>query len=446
MATFRPRCRAQLTVKFDGRGGPDKTITIECAPRAATVRRNSYAEADTWSLEVDARVLPFDPDLIASCAARIYMWSDDGHESKEWATESNEMIRGLADDIGLVFGEGQALGISGRDYTGILDPEWDPRQKVPSGKPLDQTIQDIADAAAPETTSARFLVAVQSTRSMPICGGLQRSTKKKGLFVKQGKTHWDVIYDLAIAHGFIVFVRDSTIVISDPREHSARTIPFAPRVAYGRHLTSLEVERKFAKERVPQIKISAWDPKTKKPVTVLYPEHRTDVTTAIGLKKDEILRYPPQLGVTDREGLRAQAKAWFDNLARAESTYKFKTLYLEIPIGAADLLAPSSTIGSASFDLLRLDTGSAVSIAFDPFNREAMRALTAGQRVEHLEAMGYAPTVASFVADNYDRLEQFRQPYYCQGVEFTYSHDEGLTIEVDAANFACEPRELAVAP
>jgi len=435
----RPQCRLGLSVVLDGRGRPNtKPLYIPAQPRSCTVSRNGYSEADTWTADFDARHLPIDPDLIASLSARVYMWDgQDGDEGKEWATLGHEMIRGLADEPEMNVGiDDGAITVAGRDYTAVLDPEWNPRHKVPSGRPLDETIQYIADSAAPPGTAARFLVDWQATDqdgwpvTPPICGGLTRSTKKKGQWVKAGKTHWEVIYDLAIAHGFIVYVRDSTIIVQNPATQTRATLAQAPAMIYGKNIVSLNVTRKLARNVVPTIVIVAWDPKQRKQVEVKYPADKNDVITALKVERDQIERVPAPKGIFDVDSLRRYARMRHDMLGRCEAVYKVKTRHLAAPAPNGDMR-----------DLLRLQAGDPVSINFDPFNGEAMRKLERSQRVEHLRALGYGAALSSFVAEHFDRLEQFRQPYYVRTATYTYDANDGLEIEIEAVNYASEARE-----
>lgn len=432
MTSYHPRCQALLSVVLDGRGGGDSApLLVEATPISATVCRNGYHDADTWSLEFDARALPFDPEIIRSAAAFVYMYAADGlDDRREWAVPAYEMVRGLADDGEIhLSDDGQTVTMEGRDYTGLLlDAEWDPRKRIPFGGPLDETIQDIADAAAPPGTRARFEVVWDSLEPVPRAGAAHRSTKKKGLWVKPGKSYWDVIYELAISNGFIAYVQGEEIIVTDPNTQTRATLEQAPKLVYGRNLDSLSVSRRLTKERVPQIKLVAWDPGSGKHVEVVFPDRGEKVTDGLGNKKDEVLVFPAPKGVRDRDTLRRIARARHANLARAESTYRAETIHLESLDGQ---------------DLLRLQAGSPVSLIFDPFNGEQMRALTSAQRVEHLIALGYSPRLAAFVADRFDRLDQFRQPYYTTEVEYRWSIDDGLTIAIEAKNYAYEARERA---
>jgi hypothetical protein len=432
MAQYFPRCHALLSVVLDGRGAPDtEPLTVFTTPISATVCRNGYHEADTWSLEFDARALPFDPHLIRSAAAFIHMFAADSlQDDREWAVPDYEMVRGLADEGEILLSEdGQVVSMQGRDYTGLLlDAQWDPRKRIPFGGSLDRTIQDLADDAAPPGTRARFEVVWEASKEPPRTGASRRSTKKKGMWVKPGKSYWDVIYELAISHGFIAYVVGERIVVTDPNTQTRASLEAAPQLIYGRNLDTLSASRRFNKEMVPQIQMSTVDPKTGERIEVLYPAQGEKVTSGLGAKKGEILNIPAPDGVCDRDTLRRIAKVWHADLARAEAVYRAETIHLESIDGQ---------------DILRLQPGSPVSLHFDPFNGEQMRALTVSQRYDHLTAVGYPPRIASFVAERFDRLGQFTQPYYTRTAEYRWSIDDGLSIAIEAVNYAHEPRELA---
>ena len=433
---YYPRCMVQLAVVYDGRGAPNTPpLLIEVAPTAATVERNGYHDADTFSVTIPARALAaVDPDLVASMAVAIYMFEAVPGEAREWAVPEFEMVRGLADEPEFTLDEnGRTITIPGRDYTGLLlDREWDPRDRIPSGRPLDETIQAIADAAAPPGATARFEVRYESivAPTPPIVGAAKRSTKKKGAWVKPGKTHWHVIYEMAVAAGFIAFVRGETIYVTDPRTQTEASAAAAPAVVYGRNLGTLSMKRKLAKEKVPQIACAAYDPVARKRVEAFYPPRVSEKKDAVGIKKGEVLRITAPAGVTDRETLQRIARTRHELMARGESAYKATTRHLE---------------GVDGQSLLKLDAGMAVWFRFDPYNRESMRTLSEGERRAHLLAQGFSEQVAVFVAAYFDRLEQFAQPYYTRSATFDYDAENGIDIAIEAVNYACETRELAAA-
>ena len=468
---FHPRCRAWIEVVFDGRGAPNsKAFHLEIDPRSATVGLNGHYEADTWTMEFDARQLPFDPDQVAYCAVRIYMWdSAKNLDQPEWAVDDNLMIKGLVDEVQTnLVGEDNIVSFTGRDYTAILDPEWNPKDKVKAnGGDLREVVESIADEAAPEGTTAKFEVVWEGEDDPPIVGGLARSTKKKGLWVKPGKTYWDVIWDLCIQHAYVPRVEGSTIYISEPATQTRRTLLQAPRLIYGSTLEKLEVKRTFAREKVPQIVIVAYDPYEKKKIEVKYPAKRNiDVMTtaekeqskdALGIKltvkKDEQMFFPGPAGVIDKDALLRYARMKFYHIGRGETVYSMSTRHLSIPAprSHATITDNVKALGEAfglykrnedEINLLSLRPGSAIGIEFDPWNRDHLRRMEVGQRVDYILQLGYHQEIANFVANNIDRMDFFKQDYYYNRGEISYSVDDGIEIEIEAANFASEVREI----
>ena len=449
MSVFYPRAGCQLTVVFDGRGAANKTFTLDhVRPKTCKVSRNGYHEADTWHMTFDSRILPIDPEGIASIHAKIYMWDSGGDENQEWQIEENEIIVGLADEDSIEIGKNQELVISGRDYTSVLDPEWDTKIQIPAGIPLDKAVQFCADKAAPLGTTARFKVVWNASVDPVISAGAARSTKRKGMWIKPGKTTWDVIYDLCIQHGFIVFIRGSTIIISDPRTQTKESLAKAPVVTHGVDLITLHVKRKLAKEKVPQIKLVYWDAKTKQKFEVIYPPKGQKLTTGLGLKKNEIETLPAPIYCHDKDSALRFAKMRWELLARSEASYTFTTRHLAVE-------QPNNSVGvpetgevfnaPTEFDMFKLREGDAIGINFDPFNGEEIRALNYAQRAQFLENLGFKPRLAAFVATNIERLNQFKQPYYVKRVDYDFDQKDGITIEVEAVNFAYERREIAYA-
>lgn len=444
-----------MEVVFDGRGAANSPpFYIEAEVLNATVGLNGFYEADTFSMSIDQRLLPFDPDQIAHATCRIYMWDSQKDLSEsEWAVENNEMIRGIIDDIeSEIIGESNSVKFTGRDYTAILlDTEWDPKDKVDAGGGLDEVVQGIADRAAPEGTRARFQVVWNGLEDPPPVGGLHRSTKKKGLWVKPGKSYWDVIWDLCIQHAYVPRVVGSQIIIEEPITQTRQSLTMAPRLVYGKHLTKLAIKRKFGREKVPQIIITAWDPFTQKVLTVKYPAKKNIVVGAIGstdalgipltVKKDEEMFFPAPKGITDEAALKRYARMKFYQLGRGETMYNLSTSHIWIDgDGVSNDGNPEPEV-----NLLQLRPGYAVGIDFDPFDQAYLRTLEYGQRVEFILNLGYQPVIAAFIAENVDKLELFKQEYYHSKGNVEYDHESGIEIQFETTNFASEVREIAFA-
>jgi hypothetical protein len=436
---------------FDGRGSPNSPpYHFEIDVREASVGLNGYYEADTFQMEFNQRDLPFDPDQVAYAAARIYMWdSQKNLEVGEWAVESNEMIRGLVDDIEVtMIGEDHVVRFTGRDYTAILaDSEWDPKDKIPSGKPLDEIVQDLADQAAPKGTKARFLVVWNGLDDPPIVGSLARSTKKKGLWVKPGKNYWDVIWDVCLQHAYTARVEGSTIIIEEPKTQTKQRLEDAPRLIYGHTLTKLEIKRKFSRETIPQIVLVAYDDNGKR-IEVKYPEKRNSEVKAnaqknppkdalgipLTVKKDEQMFFPAPEGVIDKKALERYARFRFYHMGRGETIYSMATRHLLI----TDAKNPQREI-----NVLQLRPGDAIGVHFDPFNQTILRGMPeVGQRADYIRSLGYRSEVATFIANNVDRMDLFKQDYYYNRADITYNNEDGIEIEIEAVNFAGEVQAI----
>lgn len=461
-----------MEVVFDGRGAKNsEPIYIECNPRSANVGLNGFYEADTWDMEFESKILPFDPDQIAYCAVHIYMWDSQKNlegsttdlvASSEWSVEGNLMVKGLVDDIqSKVVGEETYVKFTGRDYTALLaDAEWDPRHNVKSGRPLDETVQEIADQAAPEGTRARFAVEWRGEESPPICGGLHRSTKKKGMWMKPGKSYWDVIWDLCIQHAYVVHIEGSMIVIDEPVTQTIQTLRKIPRLVYGQHLTGLEIKRKFARETVPQIVIVSYDPQTGKRRETKYPPKTnsefkvtatkdTKARDALGIplvaKKDEQMFFPPPEGVTDPDALKRYARMRFYHLGRGETSYTITTSHIWIPAPGNLLTYTGLSVGS-EINLLQLRPGAAIGVHFEPFHESTVREIKeVGERIEYITSLGYQPKVANFIAHNLERMDLFKQNYYFNRGQVSFSTEEGIEIEIEAINFAGEVQSIQFA-
>ncbi len=469
MALHKPRCAALLTFILDGRttdasdNSPSQHVVIH--PREASVLFNGYHEADTWTLEFDARQLPFDPDSLATCNVRIFMWDDtDGHLGSRLDELQNfvknqdfgvnldqrlgayEMIRGICDDDeGVMAGEDNSVKLSGRDYTAIIMARnWDSAKDVVKvGVPLDEVVQEIADLAAPSSSAARFEVVWQSEpgasdpTKIPLCGSVHRKAKKeKGLQIKGEKTNWDVIYDLVLQHGYIVYVRGSQIIITDPATQTKETLSTVPRLIYGKHLDGLSVKRKFGKDKVPQIIVRAYDPDSDEEIEVIYPTKSNVIVDGLAVTKNEQEYYPAPAGVIDKDALLRYAAIMFHYKGRGETTYEFKTHVLTIF---------DEKTGAPTAELLRFRAGQAIGIKFDPFNKEHLLALSISERYEHLVSLGYDTVVADVASRYMDKLVQYEQPYYLGQAKYDYSVDQGIEIEITAFNFASQHREESFA-
>jgi hypothetical protein len=208
------------------------------------------------------------------------------------------------------------------------------------------------------------------------------------------------------------------------------------RVAYGRNLEKLEVERKMSKEAVPQIRVRSYDPKTQTVIEGFYPSS-DDIDaqtrgkdkkgkgggflTGVGTKREEykVFTVPD---VKDVKVLDDIARTTYYTLARGEGVVRFSTPAL---------------LDLTNADLLKMRAGDSVEVVWDAFNSEIMLdpKVSREQKLTVLLSLGYSYEVASLVASQYTKLDYFRQPFYVKEVNFTWDKDSGLKVDVEAMNF-----------
>lgn len=438
---YYPRCFVEVSVVFDGRGAPNTdAFAIQTAPRSAQVQLNGFNEADTFELVYDARGYMFDPDLIASAAARIYLQAADGIDDvSPWATDDNLLLVGLADDVRLELSAGgRYVHMTGRDYSSLLlDVDWPPTELIPAGRSLDVAVQGMIDLLVPASGpfAKPLVVEYRGTVAPPVVGAIDRPAKKKGQHVQAGKSGFDAIYDLCLKYGFLCFVDRERFVVTEPSvETVAKLQNDAPLMVYGRNLASLTLERRLARDRVPIIEVTSYDPRSRQRFTARWPQDApAEPRNATGVQKEQVQRVTAPPGVTDRDTLLRFARTRSENLARREATYAWETRHLR-----AMSLNPELPEGPS---LLQLRAGDPVVVRFDPFNAESARSLTPQQIEQHLVALGYERQVARVVANNFDRLQQYQQPYYTNTVDYAWDSEQGLAISWMGGNYAFVPRD-----
>lgn len=459
MAIYYPECRINLSAVFDGFGGPDEPKVLpDIIPHSANVHLNSYKEADTWEVTFDAKRFPFSPEVFRSAAVEIFLYNKQSQTTPlHWYDSDNLVVTGLVDQATLTEDQdGGKISLSGRDYTALMiDRQWDPSKsgkggRIPDGD-LEEVVQQLVDEATGFERTGRTLIVKIFDEDAPTVSGVSatvtkkkvtipkttkaKTRKKRGIAVKADSTYWDVIYKLCLSYGFIVFVKGFEVWITKP--HVLQGLANAQyRVAYGRNLAKLEVERKLSKEAVPQIRVRSYDPKTKTAIEGVFPSEKDieaqkqgkdksgkggGFITGVGTKREEYKVYTVP-DVKDVKVLTDIAKTTYYTLARGEGVIRFETPHLT---------------DTENKDLLKMRAGDSVEIKWDAFNSDIMMnpSVTREQKITTLLSLGYTYDVAQLVAEQYIKLDYFRQAFYIKEVNLTWDKDQGCKIDVEAMNF-----------
>ncbi len=455
-----PECRINVSAVFDGFGGVDEPkVLTDIIPYSANIHLNSYKEADTWEVTFDAKRFPFSPELLRSAAVEIFLFNKEGLVTPQrWYDQNNLISTGLVDQATLTEDkDGGKVSFSGRDYTALMiDRQWDPTEsgkggRVPDGN-LEEVVQQLVDEATNSHLTGRTLtVKLFDTDLEPTVANVSKTItqkklvipkttkaktrKKRGISVKADSTYWDVIYKLCLSYGFIVFVKGFDVVITKPHVlQGLAAIQY--RVAYGRNLEKLEVERKMSKSATPQIRIRSYDPKTQTVIEGTFPSEKDieaqkqgkdkkgkggGFLTGVGVKREEFKVYTVP-DVKDKEVLKQIARTTYYTLARGEGIIRFATPAL---------------LDTENQDLLKMRAGDSVEIKWDAFNSEVMMnpKIMKDQKITILLSLGYSYDVAALVAEQYIKLDYFRQPFYIKEVNYTWDISQGVSVDVEAMNF-----------
>ena len=456
---YYPQARVVLNVVFDGFGPTAKDTPpkiIPTLPSDLSIQRNAYNQADGWEITFDADDLPIDPRMVRAGSAEIYLFSTRGIEEDrrltskqfgqvdEFTLGHDPMVAGLFDDHGLSYdSSGRWVTISGQDYTALLmEKQFPPTAKgrprrIPVGRKLDVILTELL-AQADTTGRLAFKTENLEAGAIPTVKP-QTSGQKRGIAVEQDTSYWDVMYKLAIRHGFILFVRGLDVVLTKPQNLKDDQDRRIRRMAWGRNIESLTMDRHLGKETAPNIVIKAYDSSLREPITVDFPighwkkvkvsggkKSKTGKTSSKTITKTDEYQIIPVYGITDRATLQAMAESLYHQLGIGERTVSFSTKDL-------------TDLSEDEKDLLNLAAGDAVAITFDEFNlNRALLAnpkVTEGVKFQHLVDRGFGEAIAQIIAKKYDDLKALDRPMRVREASYTWSVKDGVGVEVQLVDF-----------
>jgi hypothetical protein len=492
---FYPAARAILHVVFDDYDAdtdaerPEYVLPI--TPKSATVHCNSYRQADSYELTFDAADLPLDPQLVRSGMAEIFLFelkpgmraehmvqsrlmatleerqagrpqsslaaleaSDRSEGGRKAFTVVDEpRICGLFDEQGIEMSEdGRWVTISGQDYTAWLTAkQWPPTaggqaRKIPLGKRLDKTLEDILDQADPSGRLTLKVEPADMAKTLPVVGAAEAATNGRGIPVEQNTSYWDVMYKLATRYACILFVRNLDVVLARPKNLDERAVVNAVHLAWGHNIAHLSLKRHFGLEKVPRIELHGYDTRSRKTVIVSYP---APGAVTQGSKKDPVLKNKAKktarTKVLPRSGLAPQIKdednyqiipVW-GHADRVELMRAAETLYHLLGHAERQLVAVTHDLADLSAEpqsMLTLNVGDAVEVSWQ-LDRELLIGMSDEERFSYLVRRGYGPDIAQVIARHFTQLVGQQRPMRVHEVTYEFSVDAGLSIEVALSDF-----------
>jgi hypothetical protein len=468
---YYPQARAILQVIFDGFGendGDTAPVIIPILPKRLTIQRNSYRQADSWELELEANDLPIDPNLIRSGAAELFLFQTNGLDEGQrildrrlseldgindiasgerspsdttqlelgmaavqdkFTLGNRPQVAGLFDRSSLSMSSGgKWVTINGQDYTTLFTgKQWPPRpngrtRRIPTGQRLDRLMERLIREV---DSTGRVQLAVEGIRAeaLPIVGRREIACHKRGIPVDQNTNYWDVLYKLAIRHGFIVFVRGLDVVLTRPKTLRETNTSAVKCLEWGKNIEDIELTRSLGKEKVPRIIVKAYDEKTRKIVSVTFPKNEQPTPQGtLGVEADEFKIFTLH-GVRDREALQRAAENIFELLGRSERTVRVTTKDLK---------------DGRENTFLNMTSGDAVEIEFRDFNSETLSNpdVSEGEKIAHLEARGFGSAIAQIIAEQYVKLTEQKRPMRAREITYEYDTESGISIEAELVDFA----------
>lgn len=447
-----PRCAVGLVATIDdGTSASSAPVIVFVEPQRAQVRFNSYQKPDEYSATFDAKAFPFRPEIIKRLDASIFMWAARSVD-EDWKAQANRdtlMITGrVTDRITMrLSSDGRSYDISGADYTFELShKKWDAARRFnASGKLLTNAVAELV-AEVPSVADLLTVVfegpedglylGPRVTEYGQIAPQRKKKKSKKppptvvraeGMAVKQGRSYWDVINQVCLENGHIVFVRGEEVVITT---HANQRLISSERrdmrfFAWGENLTHLEMDRDLSIDGVKQQVARFWDPDVRQMVEIRHPESFENEGIGRRATNNEIVLLPS--GISTRDQALDYLKEKFDAQSRGQTKVSFGTR------DCRDLRDRDILTG--------LRSGSPVVVGFDVLGSASLASLSPSERFRAINAMGFPESVAQKLRDAYEGLNETQRTLYVRESSFAFDVKQGISIDCECVNYVFPRRD-----
>ena len=493
-----------------------KSVGFDIVPYSFNFERNSYRKADEIRVTIPTKALPFDPRLLRSATIQVfagtvdpltYAQAMDGPDAPGLLIpdanadgESNEVFRGFVDDWDMDLEEHDTIDITARDLTQFfIDAELPQTalKGIPKTTPLDQVIilmlfgDGLPEAASkrPGLPGVKGVQVVNEVGTLPQLGQIKppnwfdsKKTVKKGR--KRSKrnvqkmSYWDMMTDLCIAAGFIIYVRPgqkpvttpagksfippAEVVISNPRTYYKKSTSFGDEVVpaeevrqfvVGLNVDRARIRRNYAGTSIPTtIEVRTFDTGTGQEFSSRFPKKKKNNRPATSGRGDreEVAVYVvrSQGGEGVQERLDAMAESIYEQLARGELELRIETKAMAfLPSNMNPRIAPQKRGGlpvppDADPDIFRLIPSDPIALVIDKGDFESERvkeaiileAATAEGARELLVKAGIRPDIAGSIAAA-AKSQNLQREFRTQKVTIQYNHNSGFAFEIEAINY-----------
>ena len=474
MKVYYPKAVAQLDVVLYDYGDTSQKneFHLIVTPVQASVNINAYNLADTFSLSVRFEDLPFDPRLIRSIRATIFILDlKTLRKFTQKDLKDNQdkiLIVGFADNhtIRLENSE-RTVSFDGRDYTSLFidttfdnanlqDEEGKRTRKINLNRPVKSIIEDLisntpgAESIEVDDRSGKGIQNfAQAVPDYNLVNGRQTSDSQF-VYVDQNQTYWDVIVSLCEAAALICYVELDKLVLNSPRilyqgqVQNKKTLQFI----YGFNLMSLEFFRNLGRKRKFNLVLRSFNIRSGKRIEVSIPRD-AEASWAKDMNIDKAIQMIKELdaqGVARSRPAPAFAFLFKDKtkeqlIAIGQKVFEeYVRQQLEGSCETRDMVVNDSN--GVEFDITKIKIGTPVQIEISSEDvRNIMRTGPGGdkisdsQRIQYLIRRGYPPRTATdlikAVAVGTGKL---RPTFYTREAQYEMGND-GFSCRIGFVNY-----------
>ena len=492
-----------------------KELGFDIAPYACNIERKSYRDADEVRITIPLSKLPFDPRVIRAATVQVFggvmepsQYRDFYDSSLDLLIEdakasgtSNQLFGGFVDDWEVEMGDHNTLQVTARDPTSIFVDSELPENaldKLPKTSSIAVAIRQIISGS--ESGKHKGLdaakgirIVVDTSTPLPTLGQIKppnwfdsKKTVKKGKKRSpndaQKMSYWDMITDLCVSAGFIVYLRlpnsddDTTqpklprgrpllpapeLVITDPRTYYKASTNYGDQKVsadevrtflYGINLDQLKLRRKYGGVKVPTIELRAFDVCNGKRIIGRFPRRVVNNKPAVSGKgeKEEVQVYMMRelVGPNAQERLDDAASSIYQQLARGEFEVQLKTKALAAlprnldPDGVSRRTTTQAR--NVDADMFQMDAGQPIIVGVDRALPEADRmsdptafedTLGPSRVSKILKATPAIPNeLATDIADAM-ASQYIQKEFRVSKLTMTWAHNRGWEFEIHALNY-----------
>jgi hypothetical protein len=429
-----------LLLEDFGQPGAGELITLSGTPLDLRVEKNSFQEADTAEITLDLEDFPFDPRVLRAATVEVFLADAGGIDTHFWRVKNPLEMRpfavfaGVLDEPTSKFDDDhRRFTLRCRDYTAyFLDAEMEPGELSfkREGRKLSfvELLRDLLDQR--ETTRA---LAIEDrdgigAKIFPADYKVREGEGKKGARrTREGETIWDVVQQVALEAGVIVYVELDRVVVREPATIYGDEIDTERLITWtlGRDVMKLEQSRRLGRQHGINVLVTSYDPDAKKTLRALAPKDAGQEE-----KKEIAVSGLGDMGRAVRSSARAHVRPFVVSGIREQSQLQ------RIADQLHEQLRHHALEGTLDTDAMADGNGRPVqAFAYgDPFVIELSDSAQGfgfeptEKQIRDLVAKGYPEKDAKSLALSLDRL---RVPYYLHRATYTFSSENGFDLSLE---------------